>query len=125
MWQLPQNMLAKLVYAFYKGKLKKTTTYKGFAWWVITATVYYIEGFPGGLSLGQFIFVYPNCGTKMIKHEYGHCLQSKMLGWLYLIVVFIPSFVMACLTRLGILEREGYYKRYPEAWADTLGGVIR
>ena len=118
MWQLPQNLLAKLVYGFYKGKLKETTTYKD-------ATVYYIEGFQGGLSLGQFIFVYPNCGTKMIKHEYGHCLQSKMLGWLYLIVVFIPSFVMACLTRLGVLKREGYYKRFPEAWADKLGGVIR
>lgn len=118
MWQLPQNLLAKLIYSFYKGKLNEARLYKN-------TTVYYIKGFQGGLSLGQFIFVYPNCGQKMIKHEYGHCLQSKMLGWLYLIVVFIPSFVMACLTRLGILDNKDYYKRYPENWADSLVGVKR
>ena len=118
MWELPQNLLAKLVYAFYRGKLIETRLYKD-------AVVYFIAGFQGGLSLGQFIFLFPNCSEDFVRHEYGHCLQSKMLGWLYLVVVFIPSFIMACLTRVGILKKEGYYKRFPEAWADSLGEVNR
>lgn len=28
-----------------------------------------------------------------IKHEYGHTIQSKYLGWLYLIIIGLPSIV--------------------------------
>ena len=60
------------------------------------------------------------------KHEYGHCRQSEYLGWLYLIVIGIPSLIW-CLCYNA--EKRGglkdYYKFYTEAWADKLGGVIR
>lgn len=55
--------------------------------------------------------------------------QSRMLGWLYLPVVGLPSISRAAY---ALLYREvtgrqwtGYYDGYPENWADRLGGVQR
>jgi hypothetical protein len=61
----------------------------------------------------------------MIKHEYGHTLQSKMLGWLYLPIICVPSLILFTLTTIDILDYADYYKRFPENWADKLGGVRR
>ncbi len=53
------------------------------------------------ISLGLFIFI-SDCGDlsddslsfkSLLSHEYGHCLQSVMLGPLYLVVVGLPSFI--------------------------------
>ena len=58
-----------------------------------------------------------------IKHEMGHSMQSKKLGWLYLFVIGIPS---ACWNLYHRKHPEkDYYKFYTEAWADKLGGVKR
>jgi hypothetical protein len=118
LWQLPQNILAKFIYFCYKKSISKTQIYKDIM-------IYYIIGFPGGLSLGNHIFVQSDCDDNMVKHEYGHTLQSKMLGWLYLVIVALPSSIMAILTNLHILKIENYYKHFPENWADKLGGVKR
>ena len=48
----------------------------------------------GGVSLGLFIFV---SHESLCYHEYGHALQSLMLGPLYLPVVGLPSLVWALL----------------------------
>lgn len=48
-----------------------------------------------GISLGMFIFSYQD--KDMIRHEYGHTIQSLFLGPLYLIIVGIPSFIWANL----------------------------
>ena len=88
-----------------------------------------------GLSLGHFIFISRRDRTPdlrgddtLLRHEYGHTIQSHMLGWLYLPVVGVPSitqavfcFVSARLGHPGPGYR--YYQRYPENWADRLGGV--
>ncbi len=53
----------------------------------------------GCMSLGMFIFVGTHKDTSrercrsIISHEYGHTLQSLLLGPLYLIVVGAPSFI--------------------------------
>jgi hypothetical protein len=118
LWQLPQNILAMLIYFIYKKSLPQVRIYKD-------SVIYYIVGFPGGLSLGHYIFLQYDCDMNMVNHEYGHTLQSKMLGWLYLPIVSLPSFIMAGLTNLHILKIENYYKHFPENWADKLGGVKR
>lgn len=118
LWQFPQHLLAIFIYLCYKKSIQKTQVYKD-------TVVYYIVGFPGGLSLGNYIFLQHNCDMNMIKHEYGHTRQSKFLGWLYLPIVAIPSFIMAVLTTIGILSYTSYYKYFPEDWADKLGGVER
>lgn len=79
-----------------------------------------------GISLGEYIIIDKRfCGEKTVRHEYGHTKQSRMLGPLYLILVGIPSVVFHWLTRFGVLEVSKYYQRYPENWADRLGGVDR
>lgn len=116
LWQLPQNLLGLLFLLFLKGEEKHILNDISF---------YYIDRFPGGISLGKYIIL----GTKReesIKHEYGHCIQSKYLGWLYLLVVGIPSLIWASLYG-GIIKHteNGYYKFYTEKSADKLGGVKR
>lgn len=63
----------------------------------------------------------------IIKHEYGHTIQSKLLGPLYLFIIGIPSIVWASIygTKLVPETKNGYYKFYTEKWADKLGQVER
>lgn len=89
----------------------------------------------GAVSLGYFVFwgtvdssfVRVNPSNK--DHEYGHALQSRMLGPLYLFVVGVPSSLrVAYASAQWIVTRkpwEGYYDGFPESWADRLGGVTR
>ena len=82
-----------------------------------------------GFSLGSFIFMPEGWseGTRrrLVVHEYGHTVQSLMLGPLYLLVVALPSVIWSkryfrtgskYLTR-GI----AYTDRFPENEADRLG----
>ena len=80
----------------------------------------------GGVSFGPVIIVNRRTrGHRLVRHEYGHSRQSLVLGPLYLPLVGIPSLSLAVMTRMGILSRNSYFTRYPEAWADRLGGVKR
>lgn len=86
-----------------------------------------------GVSLGLFTFVpegdeecfwYP----QMCDHEYGHTLQSLMLGPLYLLIVGLPSMLWNQLPYYRKKRRKlhrSYYSFWPERWADRLGKVIR
>lgn len=114
-WQLPQNLLGLLLLCFYKHEKKEK----------YGITYYYCPTMPGGISLGKYILVgHENKLT--IKHEAGHCEQSKMLGPLYLIVIGLPSIVWAGMYGIIIKPtKNGYYKFYTERWADKLAGISR
>jgi hypothetical protein len=49
----------------------------------------------GAVSLGQFIFIFSRYGnvSYIERHEYGHTIQSHLLGPLYLLVVGLPSII--------------------------------
>ena len=80
----------------------------------------------GGISLGKYIIVNQFARDNTVYHELGHCRQSMYLGWLYLIVIGIPSIVWAGLYGSIIKPTtNGYYKFYTEKWADKLGNVQR
>lgn len=90
------------------------------------------DSFLSGTSLGHFIFLKPRHDKTVFKHEYGHVKQSYILGWLYLIVVGLPSVINNLQSRKWIKDglsnseiESRYFSRYPEAWADKLGGVER
>ena len=116
-WQLPQNLL-------------------GILWYLINnmfTSCYHINSFDGidvfkvgfqvgAVSLGKFIFVSDNHYGTIIQHEYGHCIQSRYLGWLYLPIIGIPSFMWACIYKC---TNKDYYWLFCEKWADKLGGVTR
>jgi len=117
-WQFPQILLAKLLIKMLG--LSFMIDYKG-------AKIYSKKGVNFGVSLGPYILI----GTewyhpRLIAHEYGHSIQSLILGPLYLILVGIPSVSMNILSRIIKGKyAENYYNRWPENWADKLGGVSR
>jgi hypothetical protein len=111
-WCLPQNLLGLLFLLFIRGEEKHKLGDISF---------YYSRTFPGGISLGRYIILgYKN--EKSVRHEYGHCIQSKMLGPLYLLVVGLPSLLHAAFCKC---KNHSYYDVYPESWADRLGKVKR
>ena len=119
MWQILQHALAKLVLAIFKDKLHSTEIIPG------GYEVHRLNGVSWGVSLGKHIIVSRYASRVTIQHEMGHSIQSKILGPLYLLIVGLPSIVMNIMTRAGILSSASYYKRWPENWADKLGGVKR
>ena len=82
-------------------------------------------------SVGIFIFISDTLEGRqrkeVIVHEYGHAVQSVILGPLYPFIISIPSAVW-CLTPKYIRMRNekgiSYYSFYTEKWANRLGCAI-
>lgn len=88
------------------------------------------------VSLGLFVFVAAPSFSKrrrgrtgaesyfnrLLVHEYGHTIQSLILGPLYLVVIGIPS-VMWCYLAAEKRRREhiSYSAFFSESWANRLG----
>ena len=128
-WQLPQNLIGFLLTRKYQFEGSRLIDNK----WI---DVYYKSFFRSGISLGDYIILdYWYCGKacsrQAVAHEYGHSRQSLILGWLYLPLVGLPSIIGNIWDRLfhknwtSDQREKWYYSRYPENWADRLGGVIR
>lgn len=112
LWQLPQHLIALLMRLIYKGN---DSEYNGC---IVRRSVY----LRGGISLGKYIIVNQWFREVDIKHEYGHSVQSRYLGWLYLVVVGLPSLLHAWLCKC---KKHSYYEFPIERWANKLGGVNR
>ena len=118
LWLLPQNIIGLIVFFFTKLRGAKSETYNG--------TIVTRWKRSGGISLGQFIFVPQYAGEKTIKHEYGHYIDGTCLGWLYGVVIGIPSFIWAgCFGKYRAKHNISYYDFYTEKRADLLGEVNR
>lgn len=119
--QLPQNILGLLV-IFFSGAMKCTGRYEG---------LYITDKYRFGVSLGNYIIFGGTPTNTSIKHEQGHQKQSLYFGWLYLLVVGLPSVCRNIWDRIAHTswanaERlDWYFDGYPEKWADKLGGVKR
>lgn len=112
LWQLPQNLIALLIYPFL-GK-KKKIRYENYTY------IYECSKMNGGISLGNFIFLSKKSAKKepVILHELGHVKQSHILGWLYVLIIGAPSLLNAII---GFTDC--YYEWYTESWANKLSGV--
>lgn len=118
--QLPQTTLGYILRLFYKGTDKLYHSGK------CDVIVRRSAKMGGGISLGQFVIISQWSRTNTVKHELGHCIQSQYLGWLYLIVIGLPSIVWAMLYSIpSIYKKWSYYDFYTERWADKLGEVVR
>ena len=79
------------------------------------------------MSLGLFIFTPSEESSRSQPvriHEYGHTIQSLLLGPLYLAVIGIPSYLWANLPVFVRLRREKkipYTALFAESWASRLG----
>ena len=127
-WQLPQNLLGLLLIALYKPQ-RKHILENG-------VEIHYSHKMNGGISLGKYclvntchyrILVDNTLKRKTVRHEaIGHTKQSRMLGWLYLIIIGLPSIVCAGLYRSVMKKNEDdYFKFYTERWADKIAGIKR
>jgi len=119
LWQLPQHLLALLLLSLFRGRIVSRSP------GAYGTVIIRLKGVSWGASLGHYILIDSMAYPRTVIHEQGHSCQSLMLGPFYLLLVGIPSFTMALLTALGVLKAENYYKRWPESWADELGGVKR
>lgn len=79
------------------------------------------------LSLGQFIFVTDALPSEhpairqLFAHEYGHCLQSLLLGPLYLPLIALPSALWCNLRWCENYRKKhkvSYYSFFVERWAN-------
>jgi hypothetical protein len=85
----------------------------------------------GGVSLGMFIFINGTRGEEWkndtLVHEFGHTIQSLILGPLYMFVIGIPSIIWCNSKKYIKLRKEkgvSYFDFYPEKWANHLGSKI-
>jgi len=118
-WQLPQNLLGLLLLLFYKRE-KVYHKLNG-------RTFYYTDEMPSGISLGNYIIMNREDKEDGMRHEYGHSIQSRYLGWLYLLVIGIPSLCGNLWDKWFHQSWkwsdacEWYYNLPWEKWADKLG----
>ena len=123
-WQLPQNILGLLVLLWYKHE-KEYHRLNG-------RVFYFTEEMPSGVSLGNYIIMNREDREDGMRHEYGHSIQSRWLGWFYLLIIGLPSGLYNLIDRYIVEPRIGwkrsmriYYSMPWEKWADKLGGVKR
>ena len=92
------------------------------------------------MSLGMFVFVTSepfftkkyegkiskeDLSKRLLVHEYGHTIQSLILGPLYLIIIGIPSTLWGFLySNKRKLEQIPYGTFFTEKWANHLGEII-
>lgn len=127
LWELPQCLLGFILFQFYGVDCQCMEAPYG------DVRILYTERMRGGISLGRFIILpwkyrYNSSSyvRDTISHEYGHTRQSLYLGWLYLIVIGLPSLLWAWAhSTFKRLREVDYYSFYTERWADDIGVVRR
>lgn len=84
----------------------------------VTSEPYFAKKYEGEISTEEL-------SNRLLVHEYGHTIQSLILGPLYLIVIGIPS------TLWGVLggkkrrdEQVPYGAFFTEKWANQLGEQV-
>ena len=89
------------------------------------------------MGMGMFIFIGRNLGLEdlrdaepgsyeehILSHEYGHTVQSVILGPFYLFVIGLPSAIWCNfkpVAKKWLSGKREYESFYPEKWATRLG----
>ena len=124
-WALSQNIVGGIGHLLLRGKYRHERFHG--------AVVTYVEAKNfGGVSIGMFVFMNPARGEDWVHdtriHEFGHCVQSLLLGPLYWLVVALPSIVWCNFPAFAKLHntkatKHVYYKLYCETWANVWGAA--
>ena len=102
LWGLPQNLVGAVLYLYYRLKGCPHFSYQGarVILWTVDA---------GSMSVGRYLFLHQSWRPKdqfLLAHEYGHTIQSLILGPLYLPLVGLPSILWAGLPCFERLRRK-------------------
>lgn len=84
----------------------------------VTSEPFFAKKFEGKISVEEL-------SGRLLVHEYGHTIQSLILGPLYLILIGIPSTLWGFL--LGKKRKEKqipYGAFFTEKWANSLGEYV-
>lgn len=118
-WGILQTLLGLILLIIMSNKIVMHEYYKN-----ASASSMLKSKFTGAISLGAFIICFQSPTEEMYAHEFGHCVQSMILGPLYLFVIGIPSIIWAsCFDKYRLKHNKSYYSFYTEKWANKLGGV--
>ena len=85
---------------------------------------------PYSLGVGMYLFLSERSYDKQSQvqvHEFGHAVQSAILGPLFLPLIGIPSFLWCMLPVFQTLRKKkriSYYKLYTESTANRLGSLV-
>ena len=122
-WGIVQNVLGAMICLFLllRDPHRRRRRYHGA---IVTEW-----GLRSSMGLGMFIFFGHWREPKayrdaVLVHEYGHTVQSCLLGPLFLPVIGLPSVVWAFTPVFARWRRQGrysYYDFYPEKWANHEG----
>ncbi len=121
-WCLPQNFIGLILFCICHIQNKEHKFFRGA---VVTSW-----NRDCCASIGCFIFMDKESFSRhrnLLIHEYGHTLQSLILGWLYLPIIFLPSVLWFSVPYFRKIRKEkkySYYEFYTEHWANTLAEKI-
>ena len=122
-WQLPQNIAGLIMLLIYQ---REKTYHK-----LNGRTFYYTTEMISGISLGNYIIIKKEDWGVRMCHEYGHSVDSRKFGPLYLIVIGLPSLLGNIYNKIFHKNWkysdscEWYYNQPWEKSADKNGGVNR
>lgn len=125
-WQFPQFIAGLFMKNFLK--VSKVEKYKD-------AKIFCVDNFNKfGISFGYHIFLSnDDRGRELLLHEYGHSIQSRILGLFYVPVVGAYSIIRQIyyLKKISNIKNSSdkkklwsqYYQGFPEKWANRLAKV--
>lgn len=117
LWGLPQTLVGAVITLILRKQ--PHFSYQG-----AVGTIWPLRS---SMSLGMFLFLSRDWTPQdkgLLAHEYGHTVQSLLLGPLYLLVIGLPSIVWAGfkpIVRLRRRRKLPYSWLYTERWADFNG----
>ncbi len=118
-WGLPQTLLGAVIFLLHLRR--RHYMYHGA---VVTEWSHHYSA-----SIGLFVFIGERDAAcrPLLVHEYGHTLQSLLLGPLYLLLISLPSLVwlrLPCFRKMRQKKHLSYYAFYTEVWANKWGERI-
>ncbi len=102
-WQAPQNILGNAYASIIEARVLSEYNYDD-------VIIYETDRAYLGFTLGEHIFLgkQASFNGNIYTHEFGHVVQSRSWGWLYLPIIAIPSFVTSAFSEKGFHNRTWY-----------------
>lgn len=115
-WGIIQNLIGLVLFLCLMGRRQRLFHGAVITTWKLGSS----------LSLGMFIFTASPYDQRLVQHEYGHAVQSLILGPTWSLVIGLPSLVWCgCFGKWREKHRVSYCSFYTEAWADRLGAKFK
>ena len=124
-WGLPQNAMGLLVFLVLSpfGKVRLFHN--------CIVTDLHVKKNRGGVTFGMFVFLFladetyknrPDYVHDLTVHEFGHTVQSMIVGPFWPLIIGFPSVTWANFVwRFFMHKKCSYYWLYCEGWANILG----